>query len=139
MGRERADCGRRVSGLDQGPIVTSKLIPSPSSYEVSLWKVKVHLTFFAVQNSVNLIFIKPCCFEIPLFSASSSFLLKLLTKAAAPFRTACLRMTQERPTGKFIKRGFNVCRARLLVRAVGSDTQEIIVDVSPAIRRRVLA
>ena len=119
--------------------MTSKLIPSPSSYETSMWKVKVHLTFFAVKNSVNLIFIKPCYFEIPLFSVSSSFLLKLLTKAAAPFRTACLRMTQERPTGKFIKRGFNVCRVRFLVRAVGSETQDLNIDVSPAIRRQVLA
>ena len=116
----------------QGPVMDLWLSLTPFSSETSMWVGKVYLTFFVIRDSVNLIFVKPCCFKLPSFSGLFSFLMRLLLKAAAPFRASCARVTQGRPNGISYGRRINFCRARFLSFAVGSRSQDIVVDVSPS-------
>ena len=119
--------------VGQGPVMDLWLSLTPFSSETSMWVGKVYLTLFVIRDSVNLIFVKPCCFKLPSFSGLFSFLMRLLLKAAAPFRASCTRVTQGRPAGISSGRRINSCRVRLLSFAVGPESQDIVVDVSPSV------
>ena len=115
--------------------MTPRLTLFPSSVPITT-EVRVHLTFFAVQKSVNLLFVKQCRFLLPTLPVTCPFFLKLLAKVAVPFRSSCLRLTRTSTNGKFVRRGFDVCRIRFLNRPSPASVLEIMIDVSPPIRRQ---
>ena len=115
-----------------------KLISFPPSVLLTT-EVKVHLVFFTVQKSVNLLFVKQCRFLLPTLPVTRPFYLRLLSKVAVPFRNSCFRLARTFYKGKFIKRGFNVCRIRLLNCSYGAicpSVLEIMINVSPPLKRQ---
>ena len=118
------------------------MIPRLTSFPPSVLlttEVRVHLIFFTVQKSVNLLFVKQCRFLLPTLPVTCPFFLRLLSKVAVPFRNSCFRLTRTFSKGKFVKRGFNVCRIRLLNCSYGAicpSVLEIMIDVSPPLRRQ---
>ena len=98
-------------------------------------EVRIHLTFFTVRNSVNIMLIKQIRVLLPTLPAVSPIFLRLLSRIALPFRTFCYRLTRTYPTSGWLRRGYRACRVICVSLSTVRPFVEVTIDVSPPLQR----
>ena len=98
-------------------------------------EVRIHLTFLAVKNSVNILLVKQVRVLLPTLPVFSPIFLKLLSKVALHFRTFCHRLTRTYPASGCLRRDYRTCRVICVRLPIGRPFVEVTIDVSPFSQR----
>ena len=117
-----------------GPIMILAVSAFPKSIPITT-EVRVRLTFFTIKNSVNILLIRQSRALLPTLPLYSPIFLKLLSGMGLHFRAFCYRLTRKCPPSEWLRRDFRNCRIRCTRLPTVLSFVEVMIDVSPPVRR----